>query len=377
VTYPINSFEERGVAIPFTGATLAHARLRAEMSNNHLKLSFLLPNFLDGGSGTYVVPFKHLPTMVELNLEDQALFEQLAELREVTPLAVHASLMDMRSKGYAGVAKTRAAKREIKNAGDAVTYNQYRLVISALREISPDAEAFEIAHLITQDGQTRAKEGFKHFAAAQQTSPNAIMVKLNKWAEIVSPIGLKNSEMPGHLAIKLKQLQRLSEDLKSYLSQQPPEVQMVGRAILDTAKQASQLVLNEIATIHRCEEKIQHVLSKSDSAFEQLQQRINTIAWVMDGWGHLIEAWNASDDSLKADRRVVVEMIGANLPLIPRSLNVASSTYVATSRRSTGGSVRANVDWRTLTPDTEMLQRLAATVSRHMAPQGRYQRIAA
>ena len=156
MTYPINSFEERGVAIPFTGATLAHARLRAEMSNNHLKLSFLLPNFLDGGSGTYVVPFKHLPTMVELNLEDQALFEQLAELREVTPLAVHASLMDMRSKGYAGVAKTRAAKREIKNAGDAVTYNQYRLVISALREISPDAEAFEIARSPGNKAQTVA-----------------------------------------------------------------------------------------------------------------------------------------------------------------------------------------------------------------------------
>lgn len=377
MTYTINSFEERGVAIPFTGATLAHARLRTEMAGEGLRREFLLPNFVDGGSATFVVDFKHLPSIVELNLEDQALYDLLSDVREITPVAIYKVITEMQAKGFAGAGKARSAKREIKAAKDAVMYNQYQLVIAALRKISPGVENFEIVHLMAPEGQARAKEGFRHFADAQGTTGNGIMEKLNKWAEIVSPVGLQNGDMPGYLTAKLKQLQRLSADLKVYLNKQPPEVQMVGRTIIETAQQASSIVLNEIATIYRCEEKIENVLSKSDHAFEQLQKRINTIAWMLDGWGQLIEAWNNSDEHLKADRRAVVEMIGNNLPIIPRAMTVSSRLHVHSSRLSPGGTVRANIDWRTLAPDTEMLQRLATSVQHRVMQHRGYQPVAA
>ena len=35
MTYTINSFEERGVAIPFTGATLAHAKHTNKIRHEH------------------------------------------------------------------------------------------------------------------------------------------------------------------------------------------------------------------------------------------------------------------------------------------------------------------------------------------------------
>ncbi|HAE01658.1 MAG TPA: hypothetical protein DCG04_09405 [Rhodospirillaceae bacterium] len=353
--YLPSTFDERGVNVPFTSEVVRNARLRGSTAKNR---EFLLPG-LSGGEGTYVVPFKALSSLVDLNMYDQALLDGLNDLTAITPFDLRQVILDMDARGYGGVPRTRAAKREIKNAEDVRLFNQCLLIVRALKLLADDSLDLDLKVLITPEGQKLAKEQFRSYAEKSNTTPDEIMQKLERWARLTGTIGVKNADHPGYLRQTYIHMQAMTADIKEYLSKEPPEVQFMGRGINDSAKLTSEIANREMEKCWSFEQDIGTALTHADRTMKLMEEHVQTISWIIDGWPRLIEAWNESSESFRGQRRKVLEMIYENLPILPKSVLIGDQIDKLNGIRETQkGWVKANTDWRTEQLDQEMLGRL-------------------
>jgi hypothetical protein len=350
-----STFEERGVTVPFTTDVVRNVRLRGELAEDR---EFLLPA-LSGGKGTYVVPFKALPATVDLNLYDQALLEHMTEALTFTPFELRHLVMEVDAKGYGGVPKARAAKKALQNERNVVSFNQCLLILRALRVLSTDPVELDVKTLMTEEGHTLAKEQFKIYSAKWQTTSDELMQKFQLWANIIWAIGAREADHPGYLAQAYSEIQTMIDEIKEFLSKEPPEVQFMGRGFIEAATLTSEIALREMDACWGYEFDIATTLSNSDKAMRDMTARVQKTSWVLDGWSRLIQVWKESEESFRGERRKVLERMYEDLPILPKATLVGGQVDILSGIRETQKSwVKANMDWRTEEVDQEMLQRL-------------------
>ncbi|MEQ8604147.1 MAG: hypothetical protein RIB45_12595 [Marivibrio sp.] len=351
-----NSFQERGVAVPFETDAVRNARLRGESAKRR---EALLPG-LSGGEGTYVVPFKALPELVELTLYDRALFDAVeAEDDELAPMDMREIVLQVDAQGYGGVDRTKAAKQELAYADTVAIFNQCLLIVRALKLLADDSLDMDLKVLITPEGQRLAKEHFRGYAQHAGTSSDEIMRKLEQWARLIGTVGVRQAEHVGYLRRDQIRLKEMTDDLRAYIAKEPPEAQAMGRGIVEAADLASEIVDEEVEACWAYEASIAKTLENAGPAMADLRKRIETISWVLDGWRRMMDAWDDSAEAFRSQRRKVLEMIYENLPVLPKSILQRNQLEKASViREQQKGWVKANTDWRTEELDEEMVGRL-------------------
>lgn len=354
--YLPNSFEDRGVTIPFTNEVIRNARLRGDDPEDR---EFLLPG-LSGGDGTYVVPYDSLGDLIELNLYDRALVDHLRDAFTITPLDLRQAVLDIDAKGYGGVDKAKAAKQEIEYSGNVGIFNQCLLIVRAVKLLTDDSTDLDLKVLITPAGQKKAKEHFNSYAEKAGTSADEIMKKLEYWANLIGLIGVRGADHPGCLLKEQTRLLGLSGDLKAYLEKEPSEVQFMGNGVVKAAEVAGELVIEHMEKCWALEDDIGQTLENSAETMVTLKEQLDTVSWVLDGWQRMIDAWDESAESFRSARRKVIEMMYENIPILPRNiLGGAHMEAVNLLREQQTGWVKENMDWRTNELDTEMVARLS------------------
>lgn len=351
-----NSFEERGVAVPFETEAIRNARLRGESAKRR---EALLPG-LSGGDGTYVVPYKALPELVELTLYDRALYAAIEEQHdELAPMDMRQIVLEVDAQGYGGVDRTKAAKQELSYADTVAIFNQCLLIVRALKLLADDSLDMDVKVLITPEGQKRAKEHFRGYAQHAGTSSDEIMRKLEQWARLIGTIGVRHAEHVGYLRRDQLRLKGLTDDMRGYIEKEPPEAQFMGRGVIEAADLASEIIDEEVEACWAYETSIAKTLENAGPAMADLRKRIETISWVLDGWRRMMDAWDDSAETFRSQRRKVLEMIYENLPVLPKSILARNQLEKASViREQQKGWVKANTDWRTEELDEEMLGRL-------------------
>lgn len=354
--YLPNSFEDRGVTIPFTNEVIRNARLRGEDPEER---EFLLPG-LSGGDGTYVVPYESLGDLIEMNLYDRALVDHLRDAFTITPLDLRQAVLEIDAKGYGGVDKAKAAKQELAYSENVGVFNQCLLILRALKLLAEGSAEMDLKVLITPEGQKKAKEHFTSYAEKAGTSADDIMKKLEFWANLIGLIGVRGADHPGCLLKEQSRLLSLSGDLRGYLEKEPSEVQFMGNGIVKAAEVASEIVTEHMEKCWALEDDIGQTLENSAETMDALKEQLDTVSWVLDGWQRMIDAWDESADSFRSARRKVLEMMYDNIPLLPRNiLGNAHMETVNLLREQQSGWVKENMDWRTNELDSEMAARLS------------------
>lgn len=352
-----STFAERGVTVPFTTDVARNARLRGEIAEER---EFLLPA-LSGGKGTYVVPFKALSATIDLNLYDQALLEHLTDAETFTPFDLRRIVIDVDAKGYGGVPKAKAAKKTLREERTVVSYNQCLLILRALSVLSTEPVKLDVSILMTEDGQGLAKEQFKLYSAKWNTTSEDLMHTFQVWAKIIWAIGAKGAERPGYLTQIYTSIQGMIDDIKDHLTKEPPEVQFVGRGVIDAASLTNEIALREMDACWGYEVDLAATLSQSDKAMRDMADRIQKVSWILDGWARLVQVWKESEESFRGERRKILERIYEDLPILPKAALKGKQLDILSGIRETQKSwVKANMDWRTEEMDQEMMQRLSA-----------------
>ncbi len=111
--YQPKTFQERGVAAPFTTPQLVRARFRLSPGKTPPELDLVLPN-TTSGRGAYVTSWEERCAFCRATLYDTFLGDGLAnspELARLSPASVRRKALEVAARGYAGEEAAQAAAR--------------------------------------------------------------------------------------------------------------------------------------------------------------------------------------------------------------------------------------------------------------------------
>jgi hypothetical protein len=310
------TFQQRGVYVPFTTPILAYARLRRPIGGT---LEVLIPG-LAGGSDTYIIPYKVLPDVLNLYVHDRALHEELLNLRKVSPGFVRksANLVAMTGLGGPGLAKrARQDKKAELELPSQILFNLIRNAISQLAPSHPGAADLDSRKIATPEGLKLARDALGGYGQTIGESGNKIYGRLEQWANALAPLGTTDGEIKGPLLILLVTLEDLTKELSKWLIQEPPDTAEMAQRTVTAAQAAAQRARDHLSLIAEFEANMAEPLHSFDEIEAKISQHIERIALMLDGWQRVIDLWENGRNGDRFFQRDTLEGFAQYLPILP------------------------------------------------------------
>jgi hypothetical protein len=351
------TFEERGATVPFTTPALAHARIRRGWRDG---LELMIGDFAESG-GAYVVPFPALRDLITLTTHDVVLCEALTALRAIDPESVREAALSAARTGLAGEDAAAHARALLAGRREALTLLELLITLDVIREVEGAAPVRLIRDVKTPDGQARARAALGAIAGRMGLSPEGFDFRLSRLAAIMYPLGLKARSEPGRLRVLHDRLVRFEARIRDWGAERLGEAAAQAGFAADVAVHALGVAGRALDPLDRMLERPFMLLHNWIEQEPAIAGAASRLAWVLDGWESIVEAWSAAGDQTSVLARLVPV-----LPLLPRDeAREAKATAAAEALARSGRRwVRANVDWRTGEIDFDLVERIEAAKAR-------------
>ncbi|MDF1749729.1 MAG: hypothetical protein P1V34_12740 [Alphaproteobacteria bacterium] len=310
------TFEQRGVYIPFTTPILAYARLRRPIGGS---LEILIPG-LAGGSETYVIPYKVLPEVLNLFVHDRALHEELLHLRKISPSQVRQSANLVAMTGLGGPALAKRAKQEKKAELELPAIILFSLIRSAISQLAPShpgVSELDEKKIATPEGLKLARDALGGYAQTIGERGDKIYGRLERWANALSPSGTSDGAVKGPLMTLLVALEDLTVDLSKWLIQEPPDTAEMAQRTVTAARAAAQRARDHLNAIAGLEENMAEPLRDFDETETKVISHVERMALMLDGWQRVIDLWEIGRSGDRFFQRDTLESFAQYLPILP------------------------------------------------------------
>ena len=310
------TFEQRGVYVPFTTPILAYARLRRPIGGS---LEVLIPG-LAGGSETYIIPYKVLPDVLNLLVHDRALHEELLNLRKISPGRVRQSANLIAMTGLGGPALAKRAKQDKQSELELPTLILFSLIRNAISQLAashPGVAELDGRKIATPEGLNLARDALSGDGQTIGESGNKIYARLERWANALAPLGLSDGSIKGPLMILLTTLEDLTVELSKWLIQEPPDTAEMAQRTVTAARAAAQRARDHLNAIAELEQDMAEPLRSFDESENKITQHIERISLMLDGWQRVIDLWEMGRDGDRFFQRDTLEGFAQYLPILP------------------------------------------------------------
>jgi hypothetical protein len=327
-SYHHNTFQERGVQIPFTLPRLVGTRARMVRGG---ELELLVPN-RSGTAGFIIVPWSGVRSVARPTVHDGRLCGRIAAVPTLTPIAVRQEARAVALEGLAGRAVMEAAQlAEQRDAQDARAAAR-RLLL----RLSQQIEGGDTGPSLVLKPPTPVEQTIKRAAALLGQSPQRLEQAIDRLSRLLSATGIGRSrpsqeatpaaEPDAAAAPRVERLARLPQQLVALATLQ----QEVGRWALRTNEDGGYLTRHlmsaiqatrtcapiVLADVTRRAETPLELLGGLFSAPAQLEQIIARPDWILDGWEHVLVRWQGAGDD--AERHAVLRELGPLIPPLPK-----------------------------------------------------------
>lgn len=291
-TYHPATFNERGVAVPFTSALLAGARLRRVISPPSAAAPRCLLEAVisnpSGGRGVYIVPWPEVrvsfrPTLHDIHI-GQAVLSMLQTSEALTPGAIRRIARDVARLGFAGREVARAATiaefREEARAKAVAAFLVRQLGRNLDLALPPDT-----------DGDVLIAA-----ASARLGRPElALATAIQRVAELCAHCGIGPDTQDAFVPTLVAGLRDLVRDIPATVEQQPTMGAPAGAALVTAAKATIKLAEGSLsATLGRAKRLPELICAFVDNPraqtllFEQAE-------WLLDGWQRICLLWRTAE----------------------------------------------------------------------------------
>ena len=317
------TFEERGVYLAFTTHYTRHARLRV---GDDLEWEVLLSG-LSGDKGSYVLPWEKLPDLTSLTIHDRALIEALDNEILILPENVRQHGLNINSLGYDGAESMIAASKIIDTDSAVRAAILSRLMSNFCCEVEGGKKgSISPNDLLSEQGQERLQLAFKNFSKSNHITVATIVKHIDCWADLMSCFGCDVEGEQGHLLITLANLQRVADDLLSWVTEETfgsvAKVRHIIDALLST-KDIGDKISKEITNYN---ENICQSLLQWNDAEKNLTEKLKHLLWVLDGWPAIVWMWDKTLKSHRYQKRISTHMMMQSFPILPEE--ILSSTQI-------------------------------------------------
>ncbi|HUB94269.1 MAG TPA: hypothetical protein VL993_00035 [Stellaceae bacterium] len=356
--YLPSTFEERGIAVPFTTPILAHARVR---KNYRDQLELSIPHFA-GVEGNYIMAWKAVCDLVEPTLHDKMLFEHVTENRVSTPHEMRLAALSIACTGMAGAEVAAAAKKAVTEDEEAKALHQVIVILRLLEETNKGS-AIDLREIASIDRQEYVRKALTRVSTQLDMAADALDQRITELTRMTYPVGAEWNPSEGRLRVQIRSLTQFRDALRTWGSDQVNEAgerALFSSEVADLTLATSAGLLKSFNDVMRSPYALVSAWQKSKVEAERLSSRL---IWLLDGWDTVVQWWESCKDD--NERIIAAEQMAPVLPLIPANeLDLAQrdagNGIIEKSRRW----VRLNRDWSTGEVDAEMIHRMECVKAR-------------
>ncbi|MEJ0019649.1 MAG: hypothetical protein WDN25_24465 [Acetobacteraceae bacterium] len=286
------TFQERGVAVPFTTPILAGVRARHGQRG---EIELVVPN-PSGGSGVYIVPSRGLRSLCRLTVHDARLNQRVAELADLTPSAVRQAILDVAAQGLAGREARDAAATAIardRHDRDMVRY----LLAGLLAEQGAPAEFSVPGWQLNRSPalEQLAERAGLRAAAARGQSRQQVALALDGLAGLFAAIGVTGQPEPARVLRLIGRMASLREQLGAWVLEHCEDTQTeLADTIADAARQIIAAAEPMLVAAHGMTKDVLALLHGWSRSRARIAEVTGRAEWLLDGWEQICLLWQAS-----------------------------------------------------------------------------------
>ena len=355
--YLPSTFAERGCYVPFTTEILNHARIRYNAEQN---LEALVPG-LSGGSGVYVIPWDMLSTVIPLSVHDRMLHENLTSERFVTPLAVRDAVIAVAKTGVGGVEMATGTQAMLEAEAKRREMSRFVMVVEAIRQLGEGAAAEEltVASLATPDGQERACRALHRFARSIGQTDQSVINSLAQWSFAKAEVGLDKDGCKGRLRVMMHKMRDWHREMMEWGVGELTDMEFMSIKCADALAATLIIADQHLKELDAQDAALASILKNWERAQSDVEHLINKLCWLLDGWGFLLEKWEAVRDTPRYEQRQALEEIVSFLPLVPvDELTEDTRQMWEGLSRNQATPAQSTQDMQTDTVDREVMEQL-------------------
>lgn len=357
-TYAPKSFDERGIAVPFTTPVLSQLRVRS----NKDELEVVIPGF-GGASGRYIVRWRDLPDICGMTIHDRRLSEVIAEEGAISPGAIRAAALRVAEAGFAGEDVQAAARAALKADQDAVMLANFALIIELMSAFFGSDRSTVMKELATPEGQRRCRDAIAAEARKQQLDHNSFLDDVTRLAGVLVEAGAGVYREHGRLRRSYNNLNAFVIALETYAPDCPSEASGYLRLTLLHATRTRDLARAAFSDIDGRVSGLSLSLRRLSAEASACEQLCHRLAFLLDGWDHAAAAFNDMAGETVSGKVDTLIHIAERLPLLPSNEGAVQPLSPAEERLARR-HVRALEDWRHGGFDVAMLERIERIQSR-------------
>ncbi len=343
------TFQSRGVTVPFGNPRLKPVRLRAAPGQRAKEWEAVFENYAGSADRqNLIMQWIHVPNWTQMDARDRALFEGITAAfadAPADPLAVRAIALQA-DRDHAESPETREiAKVRL----DSLRKDRFQAYISLLAQATRECgvargdAAMAKANSVMLMAAIRATPGgsaetgaaltdkvFGYLSQQAKVPLAEVIRRIESVSDILSPIGAINldgdpgARQEGHLALAFARLENFRSALQAYEKTAVDEA--ANRAVLVqfSAAQFRDYVANRLSDIEQKLSFFVGVVRDHEQVCELLSDWARDIAFALDGWSELIDIWDEAHVEFEKNSDpyvldLAVRHILLYLPTMPRA----------------------------------------------------------
>jgi hypothetical protein len=307
------SFQERGVAVPFTTPQLSGARIRpAERTGTE----FVVPN-PSGGRGVYILTWSGVKQMCRPTVHDTLLHQRVSRLSVMSPSGVRVTARQLAAEGLAGKDATLAAAASVAQERKEQILVNFLMLITLMEQMEPAGLQISADTEHTPEIDRRARRIVTHVGAAIGRNPAQIAMDLESLSALFVPIGLRAETPPARLPRLMTRLTATADGLAIWADQFPDDsraslASSLGRSALVTATCA---IAAHSAALDLTSD-MAGLLQLWASAPGEVTKQTSRPEWILDGWERFCLLWETAA-SISTQSAALLEMAQL-VPMLPK-----------------------------------------------------------
>lgn len=341
--YQPATFQERGVAVPFTSPLLAGARVRR--GERH-RVEWVVPN-PSGGRGVYILPWSSVRTLFRPSVHDSRLNKRIAALEAISPAAVRGASLEIASQGLAGPQAMAAARAATAGDEEDRLLTQFMLLVLLAEQAEPSG----LGPAASRDHRSlelerRARQIVARVAPRFDRTPEEILAALAALTDAFAANGVAMQTTPARVPRLLARLTDVQAELGEWAQSHAEDIN-VGLADMiagfgDFTVRVTELAMARARSLTQDMAGLLQTWSKTP---ERVYQLVARTEWLLDGWEQVCLLWQASRGP--EQRRAVLTEMAQLVPVIPREVADWGGELVNPDDAVAGHGIHLNKDWRT------------------------------
>jgi hypothetical protein len=342
-SYKPATFQDRGVAVPFTTPQLAGSRVRPARRTG---IEFIVPN-PSGGRGVYVLEWDGVRQLCRPTVHDTLLSRRLGGLEGLDPRGVRLIVLALAAEGMAGKQAAAAARAATIAAAKEQVLLNFLMLILLMEQIEPTGLRVSAETERTPELDRRARRLVTRYATAAGRHVNQVSADLETLSGLFLAVGLEPGMPPARLPRLNTRLAAVADSLTEWAGSMPEDgFTAVAASLADSTRVAASYAAATLGSAWAMAGDIRGLLGAWATAPDEITRQVSRPDWILDGWERFCLLWEAPGPT--SARRATLQEMTQIMPHLPRE--AAEWVGSATTETSVPGPAthgpRVNESWR-------------------------------